>query len=107
MNGATPCPECGQPILGDECSSCGGAPETAPELRQLEAVARAVGRQVGPAFARAGALFAVLGFIPGEGGWATYTSNADRESMVKALREMADHLEARADAPALDGRSPT
>lgn len=37
--------------------------------------------------------FALLVFDMGDGGCMTYASNATRESMVKALRELADNLE--------------
>ncbi len=77
------------------------------QLERLETVARAVADEIRPMFDAAGAGFAVLGFDFAEGGWATYASNAKREDMVKALREMADHLEANTDIPpAVAGRDP-
>ena len=42
----------------------------------------------------------------GEGGWATYVSNANRQDMISALREMANNLELEADIPPLHGEGP-
>ncbi len=77
---------------------------TTPVQRaDLERVAQKVAQLIGPAFARAGLLFTVLGFAPGPDPWATYVSNACRADMVRALREMADTLELEADEPPMDG----
>ena len=50
--------------------------------------------------------FAVLlfEFADGPGGWSTYVSNAQREDMIKALREQADALEKRLHNPPLRDR---
>ena len=37
-------------------------------------------------------LFALTMFTEGEGGWATYCSNAEREDMIEALEEMVENL---------------
>ena len=37
-------------------------------------------------------LFALTMFTEGEGGWATYCSNAEREDMIAALEEMVGKL---------------
>jgi HAMP domain-containing protein len=71
------------------------ATESGEELRfELEELAKVAAQMIGPAFTAAGALYAVLGFTPGPGGWATsYCSSAERGDMIRALREMADRLE--------------
>lgn len=46
-----------------------------------------------------GILFALVTFTAGEGGYAGYVSNGHRADMIKALRECADILEAKADMP--------
>ena len=79
---------------------------TKRDLEQLEEAARVVARAVGPAFDSVGAGFAVLGFTFGEGGWSTYVSNSERDCMVKALRETADHLEANLDMPPIGPDEP-
>ena len=66
---------------------------TAETLAALEGIAQTAAQLIGPPFDQAGACFALLGFDKGDGGWATYVSNAERDCMVKALREMADTLE--------------
>ncbi len=77
------------------------------QLEQLEATAQGIAQIVGPLFDAAGAGFALIGFTFGEGGWSTWVSNAERADMVRALREMADHLEANTDIPpAFTGRDP-
>jgi hypothetical protein len=74
---------------------------TEEELHRLETVAQRVGGLIGGAIdsGDSGALFALLMFTPGEEGWMTWVSNAERPDMVKALREMADKLEAGLDMP--------
>lgn len=47
----------------------------------------------------AGVCFALVTFTAGHGGYAGYVSNSQRSSMIKALRECADKLEARHDLP--------
>lgn len=37
--------------------------------------------------------FCLMLFTFGEGGWSTYLSNADPETMIAALRELADSRE--------------
>ena len=44
----------------------------------------------------AGIRFALVTFTFGDGGYAGYVSSARREDMIKALRECADNLEAKA-----------
>ena len=73
--------------------------ERLQELAALEDLAQMIAQRVGPAFDGSGAGFAVLGFEFGSGGWSTYVSNARREDMIRALREMADHLEQSKDTP--------
>jgi hypothetical protein len=46
-----------------------------------------------------GVLFCLHTFTVGEGGYSSYVSNAHRSDMIKALREAADTLERRMDAP--------
>lgn len=46
-----------------------------------------------------GMLFALVIFTPGAGGYASYASNGRREDMIRALREAADVIEAKADSP--------
>lgn len=46
-----------------------------------------------------GICFALVTFTVGSGGYAGYVSNGRRPEMIKALRECADTLEARADMP--------
>lgn len=79
---------------------------TAEDLQKLEAIAQAIAQRVGPAFDAAGAGFALLGFTFGEGGWATWVSNAERPDMIRALREMADSLEEEIDVPPLRSGDP-
>jgi hypothetical protein len=38
-------------------------------------------------------LFVLLLFCPGEDGLTNYISNCNREDIIKALRDAADHLE--------------
>lgn len=74
--------------------------ETELQLRELEDMAQAIAKRVGPMFDQAGVCFALLGFTVGEKGWSTWVSNAERPCMIKALREMADVLETGGDMPA-------
>jgi len=68
-------------------------------LHRLEEAAQRLAQVIAPAFDAAGACFAVLGFTIGEGGWATWVSNAERGDVITALREMADNLERKLDTP--------
>ena len=61
--------------------------------RQLEKLADRGAKLMGQMLTGTDALFAVLMFSPGEGGFAAYTSNANRDDMIRALREQATHLE--------------
>jgi len=76
------------------------------DLAELENVARDIASLIGPSFDMANACFALLGFTRGQGGWATWVSNANRHDMIAALREMADILELEADSPPLHGQGP-
>jgi hypothetical protein len=49
--------------------------------------------------------FALLMFNFGNPELANYVSNAEREVMIKALREVANHLEQRKDIPMLIGEA--
>lgn len=71
----------------------------AGDLQAMEAKAREIARVIGPAFDQFGALFALLTFTKGAGGFSSYISNAERGDMVRALREMADKLESGQDMP--------
>lgn len=62
-------------------------------LAALEEVARGVAEVIGPVFDSEGVSFALLGFTTGEDGWSTYVSNAERPSMIAAMREMVHSLE--------------
>lgn len=42
---------------------------------------------------------AIVTFTYGEGGYLTYIANAEREDMIRALRECASTIEAKKDAP--------
>lgn len=61
-------------------------------LNELEAKARSVGRLIGDQ-CPPGVGFCLMMFTFGEGGWSTYLSNADPESMIEAIRELADKRE--------------
>ena len=69
------------------------------DLEKLEWVAQGIAQIVGPLFDQSGACFALLGFTPGDRGWATWVSNARRADMIRALRDMADRLEMGEDMP--------
>jgi hypothetical protein len=67
----------------------------------MEETARRVGALIGsvlddhaeanPESPRVG--FCLMMFTFGEGGWATYLSNAEREDMVEAIRELLGNIE--------------
>ena len=61
--------------------------------RQLEKLSDRGAKLMGQMLTGTDALFAVLIFSQGEGGFAAYTSNAHRDDMIRALREQATHLE--------------
>ncbi len=77
---------------------------TQARLEILENLSRDIGSMIGPRFNQAGACFALLGFTKGVGGWSTWVSNAHRDDMIKALREMADVLEVEGDTAPLHGQ---
>ena len=71
------------------------------DLLELNEVAQRVGGLIGKALEahqeqRGGAVtcFALLMFTAGEGGWSTWVSNTERESMIAALEEMVVNLKA-------------
>jgi hypothetical protein len=70
-----------------------------PEMRKYMAMLAGVIESLLPAAdnARGRALFVALVFD--DPGLAQYVSNCDRSTMVQALRECADRLEAREDIP--------
>lgn len=61
-------------------------------LHHLEQKARQIGRTIGDQLPP-GVGFCLMLFTFGEGGWSTYLSNAAPESMVEAIRELADKRE--------------
>ena len=63
------------------------------DRRKIEDQAQNLAQIIGGVADSVGVGFALLFFTWGEGGWSTYVSNAEREDMVKALRECADNLE--------------
>ena len=69
---------------------------TQEQRRAIEDVAQAIAGQIGAAVDEMNVQvgFALLVFTFGEEGFSTYVSNANREDMIKALRENADRLEA-------------
>lgn len=79
----------------------------AGHLQAMEAKTREIARVIGPAFDQFGALFALLTFTEGAGGFASYVSNADRDDMIRALREMADKLERGEDMPPIRPGEPS
>lgn len=56
--------------------------------RKMQSIARVVGNMVPQGWG-----FAVLCFSFGENGFMNWVSNAQRQDMIKALRECADKLE--------------
>lgn len=63
-----------------------------PQLPGIEAKAREIGGIIG-AQMPAGVGFCLMLFTFGEGGWSTYLSNADRETMVTGIKELLTNLE--------------
>lgn len=78
----------------------------AGDLAKIEATARGIAEVIGPVFEQAGALFALLAFTPGEHGFSSYISNAERTGLILALREMAAKLEADQDMPPIEPGEP-
>jgi len=70
----------------------------------LEAKARSVGKVIGDSLPP-GVGFALLMFDFGEGGQMTYVSNAQRDDMVRALRECADTVEDHKDSPPINPKA--
>ena len=62
-------------------------------LRELEATARQIGRRIGGSLPD-GVGFCLMIFDLGEGGHMTYLSNAERDDMVKGVRELLEAVEA-------------
>lgn len=66
------------------------------EIEELELVASEIARRIGggleDAYGKHKVGFALLVFDFGEGGSMTWVSNANREDMVAALREMFEKL---------------
>ena len=56
--------------------------------RQMQSIARVVGNMVPQGWG-----FTVLCFSFGENGFMNYVSNANRQDMIKSLREMVEKLE--------------
>ena len=68
------------------------------ERASIEETARNIGRQIGgvlPSHVK----FALILSTVGDGGWATYLSNAQRDGVISLLREMADKIEQEAMTP--------
>lgn len=63
------------------------------DLAQLEATCRRIGKRIGEGVP-AGVGFVLLLFDFGDDGFFTYLSNAEREGMIKGLRELLAKLEA-------------
>lgn len=64
------------------------------DLEAVEVEARNIGRVIGKSLPP-NIGFGLVLFSFGEDGFLTYISNAQREDMVKALRECADKIEQR------------
>ena len=56
--------------------------------RQMQSISRVVGNMVPQGWG-----FTVLCFSFGENGFMNYVSNANRQDMIKSLREMVEKLE--------------
>lgn len=70
--------------------------EAKAKYRQSEAMLQDVARGLREIFP-SGIEFALCIFASGDGKYAGYVSSAEREDMIKALRECADNLEAHFD----------
>lgn len=66
------------------------------ELLELEAKARDIGRLLKRTMPK-GVGFTLLLFDFGHDGWMTYLSSADRQDMIKAMREFIFKLESGAE----------
>lgn len=66
-------------------------PDRMAELAELEARARRLGHLIGNGLPKSVG-FMVLLFEWGEGGWSTYVSNAQRESMIESLESLLKRL---------------
>ena len=64
-----------------------------PRIRELEEHCRHIGHAIGSTLPQ-GIGFALMVFDIGPGGFLTWMSSANRQDMVKLLREQADRLEA-------------
>ncbi len=72
---------------------------TREQLESLERTAQMAAQMIGPAFDGSGCGFTLMGYTFGEGGWMTYVSNANRQDMIKAMKEMITKLENDEDIP--------
>ena len=61
------------------------------DLSGLEEEARSLGRVIKDVMPE-GIGYFLLMFTFGEGGWATFVSNAEREDMIKAIEELLQRL---------------
>jgi hypothetical protein len=68
-----------------------------PTLALLESRAREIADAIAPVLPP-GTGFCLMLFTFGEGRWATYVSNAQRESMIAGVRELLDRLEGSGEA---------
>lgn len=66
--------------------------------RETEQRLQALARMIDAALP-AGVAFALVTFTVGDAGYAGYVSSGNRTDMIKALRECADVIEAKADLP--------
>jgi hypothetical protein len=73
------------------------------DFEQAEALMRIVARGLGEVFPGMG--FTLLLFQFNAPGVSNYISNANREDMIKALRETADRLERREEIPPVKGHA--
>ena len=78
------------------------------QLRELEEMGQEIARMMGTIINRAmmgyelkdrtaaldKPLFTLLLFTPGENGWVTYTSSAERADMIKSIEELLPTLKA-------------
>lgn len=70
------------------------SPVPPTDLATMEEKAREIGRIIGGMLPKdIGFTFQLFTF--GEGGWATYISNCDRQDMIRALKELIARLESK------------
>jgi len=72
------------------------------DIRRLWPMAEASAQEIAGRIAEGippGFGFALLVFSFGPGGYITHVSNANRADLAKTMRELADGIEANADAP--------